>query len=69
MSELEVGWLIERYDADSRPLWWCGLSGLGSLWSHDANDAVRFSREVDARRVASTLPAPSGTATEHMWCP
>lgn len=73
----ETAWLIERFDDQSRPMWWCGHKPMArheridatSIWSYDANDAIRFSRECDATKVARTLHAPSGIAREHAWCP
>ncbi len=61
----EFAWLIERHDIAieaGRPLWWCG----GVRWSHDANDAIRFSRWQDGAAVACTLRCES-TVTEHGW--
>ncbi len=67
----ETAWLIERYDRDGRAMYWAGtrLTGdwAGNVWLFDSARAVRFSREIDATTVARSLPAPSGTAHEHMW--
>jgi len=63
----ESGWLIERYDRNEQPMYWCGLLITGNVWSYDSSNAVRFSREIDADTVARNLPSPSGTAHEHVW--
>lgn len=69
-NNVEIAWLIERYDETSRPMWWSGLtrgSVTASIWSYDSLKAVRFAREQDATIVARSLPSPSGIAREHMW--
>lgn len=67
----EAGWLIElgRSPADAPDYWiGCGtpLSEPFGRWSADHMDAVRFARQVDAERVAATIP--TGTRVcEHIW--
>ena len=47
----ECGWLIEKKDADGRPMW-AAFSDGGVDWKYDANDACRFSRRSDAEQMA-----------------
>lgn len=63
-------WLIERANG----LWWCGC---GAVWTRDAQDAVRFCRERDARacldwlrrELASETGEWSLLVTEHIDVP
>ena len=69
MSE-ETAWLIERRvptETDG-PRYLMGFrQGYGAMWTTDHDVAVRFSREVDARRIAENLECAS-RAVEHKWC-
>jgi hypothetical protein len=61
----ETGWVIERGDSQpSTPTYWAGPD----RWSQDHMDAVRFTRQIDAARVASreTWLAPHRVC-EHVW--
>lgn len=61
----ETGWVIERGNSQpSAPTYWAGPD----RWSQDHMDAVRFSRQIDAARVASreTWLAPHQVC-EHVW--
>lgn len=65
----ETGWLIEQV-IGGRAVWWRARAECGRLWTVDANEAVRFSRKLDAERVimARVDPFMSGAfATDHMW--
>ena len=59
---MERAWLVEQTGLD-RPYWLCGpcpgyVRGTFPLaFSADANDAVRFCREQDARRIAAYGPS------------
>ena len=65
----ETAWLIERADgAKDGPRYLMGIrQGYGAMWSTDHGVAIRFSREVDAKRIADDLSAPA-KVVEHMWC-
>lgn len=74
----ESGWLIERHDSTANaPEWWTGtpIGAAVGVWSRDANRAVRFCRELDARKVIDLIsydwsgnPRYGGLrATEHIW--
>ena len=65
----ETAWLIERADgATDGPRYLMGIrQGYGAMWSTDHDVAIRFSRHVDATRIAETLETPA-RAVEHMWC-
>jgi len=73
MTAPEYGWLIESPELSrvfGRAMYWCG----GVRWDGDSLQAVRFAREVDARRVIAYLrpPGPGDTrdalvAREHAW--
>lgn len=61
----ETGWVIERGNSQpSTPTYWAGPD----RWSQDHMDAVRFTRQIDAARVASreTWLAPHRVC-EHVW--
>jgi hypothetical protein len=61
---MTTAWLIEH---TSYPTWWTGRRGA-TLFSTDANEAVRFVRKEDAERVAGLIiPQASTKVTEHMW--
>lgn len=68
---LRAYWLIERNDG---PWWWCGRGGV---WTRDAQEAVRFCREADAKAALTTLRhglesgdgAYALSVTEHMDVP
>lgn len=61
----EVAWLIEMHDMRMRAMWW-----TGDGFTFDSLEAVRFSREIDARRVIDWALSDISElrATEHMWC-
>ncbi len=49
-SDTEFGWVIEREDSSiPTPLYWSGEVNPLS-WSSDNLEAIRFARELDARR-------------------
>jgi hypothetical protein len=57
------GWLIEDAESDvSHPLYFCGIMH----WTHDHMQAVRFARQSDAQRIASSLNVPVRVC-EHGW--
>lgn len=59
---IETGWLIERGPGPG-PVWWAA-----GFWTNNANDAVRFSRRIDAERLVAFLGFVSTTfVTEHSW--
>ena len=65
-SPADVAWLIES-DEKFFPRWW-----TGEAWSLDVNEAIRFSRQIDAERVMvkQRLTAYcyfSARATQHEW--
>lgn len=69
MSNNETtAWLIEMKDyVHPVPAWW---GGARYGWRHDANEAVRFCRQVDAERVIESMPwRYMAIATQHSWIP
>lgn len=53
---IEEGFVIERGDSDpGAPLYFAPEGCHGALWSHDSEDALRLSREIDASKLAMTL--------------
>jgi len=69
LGHSETSWLIECTQCDVMPLWWAGKQeGTSELWTEDAYQAVRFSREKDARAALLALPdAKLARVTEHLW--
>lgn len=61
-----TGWLIER--APEGVTEWLTLEFGDILWTRDTNEALRFGREIDARRFLDFQELPSFVRiTEHMW--
>ena len=60
-----TGWLIEGSHIFLHiPHWWHPTKG----WLPDANEALRFAREIDAAEFAkSMIYGAGGTATEHVF--
>ena len=60
-----IGWLIEWPGSDNFPTrWWHPVTG----WMLGANDAVRFSRKVDAESYMADMHVGDKlVATEHEW--
>jgi hypothetical protein len=62
----EQAWLIESCFRGVRTQWWNGLPlGCGQSFTTDPNEAVRFSRQIDAERVSRHMHMT--TVTEHLW--
>lgn len=63
---MERGWLIEKLGDH---VWWTGSHM--APWSHNADNAVRFSRREDAQRVLKFIIEEQHTTmydcTEHSW--
>lgn len=65
----EFAWVIERGDSPtSSPLYLSGVSAnpLEQHWSSDHLDAIRFCREVDARKVENMCMG-AHRVCEHGW--
>jgi hypothetical protein len=64
----EVAWLIEMSEPDENrspsPRWWHPEHG----WMWDANNALRFAREIDAADYIKSQRCLPGKPTEHLWC-
>lgn len=64
----ERGWLIGKCNEH---VWWTGSHIVP--WSHNAHDAVRFSRREDAQRVLKFIIEEEHhtmyDVTEHSWTP
>jgi hypothetical protein len=56
------GWLIEI----AGPQWLCGF-GFSASWTKDSLEAIRFSRRVDAEKIAEVLENCDISITEHQW--
>lgn len=77
--EREDAWLIEHGASDaSSPLYWCGFKldtnppepREAGEWTKDHLLAVRFARQIDAQRAASTIdhdPSPPPRVAGHSW--
>ena len=62
----EVAWLIESKQEGTNS-WW---QGTRYGWKRDADNAVRFSREVDAVRLIESMGwQDSAFASQHAWIP
>lgn len=62
-----MAWLIERADGDPEgPRYLMGIrQGYGAQWSTGQDVAIRFARQIDAKRIADDLEAPA-RVVEHM---
>lgn len=74
MAAIETGWLIERADSPpSAPLYWCGirppLDDRDCAWTADHGEAIRFARQIDARRASTRLLLGPTRICEHAWGP
>jgi hypothetical protein len=68
----ETGWVIEHGASEPcAPRYWAGKNWGGlSEWTRDHLLAIRFAREIDARRVAEAMDdgVPSNfRICEHAW--
>ena len=70
----EVGWLIERngqWYAAAPHTDWTIKQAINNRhaenWTHDANEALRFSRKVDAETLIRFVGWQHATATEHAF--
>lgn len=63
----ETAWLIEMTNSDAPiPRYWNPAPNKGWVWS--PNEAIRFSRKVDAEDyLAGQRIKLGGRAVEHMW--
>lgn len=77
-AALRSGWVIERADSDSSaPMYWCGgpphvaspePADRAAAWTSNHLHAIRFAREVDARRVAErAMTQVVVRIAEHEW--
>lgn len=65
----ERAWLVEWKAHGYGPQWW-GFKytpGKHGDWCHDANDAIRFSRKVDAERMRLHVIAVVGLTGHHEY--
>jgi hypothetical protein len=62
LASPETGWLIEC----EGPQWLCGF-GFSANWTRDSLEAIRFSRRVDAEKIAEVLENCDIRITEHQW--
>jgi len=65
---METAWLIEfKQSASQRPAWYGAddTEGLGMVTN--ANDAIRFSRKIDAEKVIEGIGWTEAFAVEHVW--
>ena len=61
-------WLIEcRFNGPNGPLWLERLTESRASWTHDANEAVQFVRERDAKAIVSAYFISLASVTEHVW--
>lgn len=73
-ARTEGAWLIEmpqtHPDYGGWPTWLAGVDGCEPVWTTEHMRAVRFSRKIDAERLASGL-IPEGLyfVSDHMWIP
>ena len=61
----ESGWLIEKREL-LPPEYLAVVAGMFD-WVTDSTIALRFSRDVDAERMAEIFLAENVVATEHIW--
>lgn len=65
----EYGWLIED-GADERrpgPRYYELNPDTSGFWTTDHNEAVRFSRKIDAERFCNYLGIENVRIVEHAW--
>lgn len=60
-----TGWLIERTPDGFAE--WLTLEFGDTLWTRNANEALRFAREIDARRYVDCHVSDMVRVTEHAW--
>ena len=68
----EYAWVIERGESDpSAPKYWAAGSWEPSnsyAWTSNHEEAIRFAREIDARRVAERIMKGMDVRVcEHAW--
>ncbi len=65
-KSVETGWLIERADSlTNKTMYWAGISGH---WNWTAREAIWFSRQEDASKVAENImPYEDVRIVEHVW--
>lgn len=73
----ETGWLVEMKNDRNGDVIWLGISEHHAMvWTKDASDALRFSREEDAARMADYMNEQhsrvflhdlKAVAVEHAW--
>ena len=60
----EAGWLIEKI-VDGIPHWLTASWSFG--WTDDSENAIRFSRRIDAEQIATMLENEPISIMEHEW--
>jgi hypothetical protein len=66
----DIAWLLEAKLEDGAPLYLNHIVNGGKpILTTDVEDAIRFSREQDAQRIADDIKLTMGvlTPTEHVW--
>ena len=66
----KAAWLIEGQNNNGEPIYFTcpAVPAFTGDWSTNADDALRFSRKVDAEMFRRRyLPGADCEATEHMW--
>lgn len=65
----EYGWLIEDAEDDARPgpRYYDLSPDSPAFWTLDHNEAMRFSRKVDAERLCNYLGIEPVRIVEHAW--
>lgn len=64
----KYGWLIEmKPDGTPGPAYYDLGPRSPTFWTLDHNDAMRFSRKVDAERLIAYLGIQEGIPVEHAW--
>lgn len=56
----ETGWLVEALDREKRIIWFGGITGDST---RDPNEAIRFARKEDARRMVLKLKSADMAAS------
>lgn len=70
----EIGWVIERsgqWYAAAPHTAWTVRQAINDIhaenWTHDADEALRFARKVDAETLIRFVGWQNATATEHIF--
>lgn len=63
----ESGWLIEFLDRENGNVQYLGRTVAGFGRTEESLDAIRFSRESDARDVMTITELSGAAAVEHLW--